>query len=126
MKITISVPGRFWAFYLAQQLLKRGYLNRLITSYPKFETVKYGIPKDKIDSILITEILGRGWRKMPFFLRNLYDPQFFISEIFDKAVAKKIIHSDIFVGYAGFSLHSFKKAKEIGALKILEVYSENK
>jgi len=120
MKITISVPGRFWAFYLAQQLLKRGYLNRLITSYPKFETVKYGIPKDKIDSILITEILGRGWRKMPFFLRNLYDPQFFISEIFDKAVAKKIIHSDIFVGYAGFSLHSFKKAKEIGALKILE------
>jgi hypothetical protein len=48
MKATISVGGRFHAFYLAQQLLKRGYLNKLITSYPKFEVIKYGIPKDKV------------------------------------------------------------------------------
>ncbi|MFB6212410.1 MAG: glycosyltransferase family 1 protein, partial [Candidatus Magasanikbacteria bacterium] len=59
-KVTISVGGRFHAFNLAHQLTKRGHLQNLITSYPKFETVKYGVPKSKIDSILIKEILERG------------------------------------------------------------------
>ena len=57
MKITISVGGRFHAFNLAQQLFKRGHLERLITSYPKFETVKYGIPREKIRSVLFKEIV---------------------------------------------------------------------
>ena len=70
VKVAISVPGRFWLFNLAQQLLKRGYLEQLITSYPKFEVKKYGIPKEKVSSILIKEILFRGWHKLPGFLRN--------------------------------------------------------
>jgi len=35
MKITIQVGGRFHAFNLAYQLERRGYLQKLITSYPK-------------------------------------------------------------------------------------------
>jgi hypothetical protein len=34
MQVTISVCGKFWAFELAKQLLKRNYLKKLITSYP--------------------------------------------------------------------------------------------
>jgi len=120
MKVIISVGGRFHAFYLAQQLLKRGYLDKLITSYPKFETVKYGIPKGKIESILIKEILQRGWSKLPQFCRNLYNPQFFISDLYDRLAVKKIVKSDIFVGWSSFSLHSLRKAKKLGALTILE------
>ena len=65
MKVVITVPGRFWLFNLAQQLLKRGYLEQLITSYPKFEVKKYGIPKEKINSILIKEIF-------PFYHISLF------------------------------------------------------
>ncbi len=113
MKITISVPGRFHLFNLAQQLFKGDCLKLLITSYPKFEVVKYGIPKEKIKSIIIKEILERGWRKLPRILKDFYNPQYLLIEIFDKLASRKIDKADIFVGWANFSLGSFKKAKKI-------------
>ena len=103
-KIIISVGGRFHAFNLAKQLLKRGFLKRLITSYPKFEVKKHGIPSQKTSSILIKELLERSWRKLPVFLRNIYNPQFFISDLYDKLASRKITKSDIFVGWSSFSL----------------------
>ena len=120
MKVVISVGGRFHAFNLAQQLLKKGYLKQLITSYPKFEVVKYGIPKEKVASILIKEILWRSWQKLPGFLKNIYNPQYLFHEIFDKLASRKIDKADIFVGWASFSLHSFKKAEKAGMIKILD------
>jgi hypothetical protein len=73
MVVTISVPGRFHAFYLAKQLLKRGYLKQLITSYPKFEVVKYGIPKDKVSTVIIKEVTARLWSLLPSLLTKFYN-----------------------------------------------------
>ncbi len=120
MKATIVVGGKFHAFNLAQQLLKRDYLERLITSYPKFEVVKYDIPRDKIESILIKEILQRGWDKLPGFIRNLYNPQYLINVIFDRLASRKITKSDIFVGWASKSLYSLRRARELGAIIVVE------
>ena len=120
MQVIISVGGRFHAFYLAQQLLERGYLKKLITSYPRFEVKKYGIPPKKVNSIIITEILERGWRKLPNFINDIYNPQFFICDLFDKLVSKQIEESDIFVGWSSFSLYSLRRAKKSGAVTILE------
>jgi glycosyltransferase involved in cell wall biosynthesis len=120
MQITISVGGRFHAFNLAEQLLKRGYLQRLITSYPKFEVVKYGIPRNKIKSVVVKELIERSWRKQPEFLRNSYNPQYLIHEIFDRLASRAVKPTDIFVGWSSFSLHSLKKAKKLGAIAIIE------
>ena len=120
MNITISVGGRYHAFNLAQQLLKRNYLGRLITSYPKNEVIKYGIPKKKIASILLKEIMERGWRTLPAFIRRNYDPQYLIHEVYDHFASKAVISSDIFVGWSSYSLHSIRKAKQQGAIAILE------
>ncbi len=120
MKIIISVGGRFHAFNLAQQLLRRNYLKHLITSYPKFEAKKWGVPAEKIKSVFIKEILQRFWQRLPAFLKNIYNPQFLIHEIFDKLASRKIEKSDIFVGFSSFSFHSLKKAKRMGIITILE------
>ncbi|OGX09034.1 MAG: glycosyl transferase group 1 [Omnitrophica WOR_2 bacterium GWA2_47_8] len=119
MKVAISVPGRFHLFNLAQQLLKRGYLSQLITSYPKFEVVKYGIPRGKTDSIIIKEIVQRGWQKIPI-LRTFYNPQFLIHEIFDRSAARILKPSDIFVGASSVSLRCLTVAKRLGAATIIE------
>lgn len=119
-KTIISVGGRFHAFYLAYQLEKRNHLQKLITSYPKFETVKYGIPRDKINSIIIKEILHRGWNKLPSFISNNYDADPFIDNIFDKLARNKIEETDLFVGWSSKSLYSLRKAKKLGAKIILE------
>ncbi|MEK9154596.1 MAG: glycosyltransferase family 4 protein [Patescibacteria group bacterium] len=118
MKITISVAGRFHLFNLAQQLLKKNYLGQLITSYPKFEVVKYGIPREKINSVIIKEIIERGWRKLPGFLRNIYNPQYFIHEMFDFIASFYLKKGADIVIVSG--LRTLKKAKKLGAITIGE------
>lgn len=120
LKITISVGGRFHAFNLAQQLYKKGCLERLITSYPKFEVKKYGLPEDKIKSIVIKEILARSWQKMPFIFRRFINPEFFISDLFDRLASSEIKNSDIFVGWDSFSLYSLRRAKKLGSVTALD------
>lgn len=117
MKVAISVIGRFHLFNLAQQLLKRGYLNQLITSYPKFEVVKYGIPRNLISSVLIKEILERGWRRLPKFVSNFYNPQYLIHEIFDRLASFHLKSGvDIVIG----GPRVIRKAKKFGAITIAE------
>src|SRR3989344_3191877 len=120
MRVIISVPGRFSLFGLAQQLLKRDYLEQLITSYPKFEVKKYGIPKEKVSSILIKEVMLRGWQKLPGFLQNIYNPQCLIHQIFDKSAANRLRKADIISGGSSVFLHTLRKAKEMGMITIVE------
>lgn len=120
MKVTISVCGRFHAFYLAQQLLRRGYLKRLITSYPKFEVAKYGIPKDKVGAVVIKELMERGWGRLPLFFKKFYNPQHFILEVFGRWASHLYSKSDICVVFAGCSLQTIRKANDMGAITIIE------
>jgi len=120
MQVIISVGGRFHAFNLAQELLKRDALKFIITSYPKFITKKWNLPDNKVKPVFIKEILERGYYKLPEFLKNLYNPQFFITEIFDKLSSRKLENADIFVGWSSFSLHTLRKAKNMGMITILD------
>jgi glycosyltransferase involved in cell wall biosynthesis len=121
VKITLSVLGRFWFFYLAKQLQDQQLLARLITSYPKFEAVKYGINPENIDSLLIHEIHNRAWRKINRFTESLFNPQHMIFELFDRHASRYIKNDcDIFAGLSGCSLHSLRRARGQGAKTIVE------
>jgi glycosyltransferase involved in cell wall biosynthesis len=121
VKVTISVLGRFWLFYLAKQLQDHNLLGRLITSYPKFEAARYGISPDKVDSLLIHEIHNRAWRKISRFTESLFNPQYMIFELFDRQAARHIMNqSDIFAGLSGCSLYSLRRARQMGAKTVLE------
>ena len=117
MNISIIVGGRFHAFNLADQLNKNNNLKQLITSYPKFfENKNYKIPKDKIQSIIIKEIVQRS------FFNNLFNLDDFLIKYFDYKASKLIDFNnlDILVGWSGFSLTSFKKSINKKCVKILE------
>ena len=120
MKVTVSVGGKFHAFYLARQLYNRGYLKQLITSYPKPEAVKYGIDKNYLSTVIIKEVLGRSWSLLPYPVRKLYNPQYAISEIFDRAAKRHLIGGDILVAWSSFALHTMRKAKQLGMITVLE------
>ncbi len=121
MKVAMSIAGRGATIYLVQQLFKRGYLSKLITSYPKFEIKKYGIPPDLVDSIVIKEVIERGWRKLPGFIRNVYNPSFLVQEIFDKSAAKRLEPSDIIWIWTASALHTIRRARELGIKTVVEV-----
>lgn len=120
MKVTVSVGGRFHAFYLARQLQRRGLLGRLITSYPKFEAAKYGIAKDRIRSVIIKELMERSWQRLPSPLRGAYNPQYLIHEVYDGWAARLYDESDICVSFSGFALHTLRRAKARGAMTVVE------
>jgi len=120
MKVIISVGGRWHAFDLAKQLIKRDALKFIITSYPKFATRKYSLPDEKVKSLGVIGVLERIYLKLPLIVKNLCNPQFYLAEIFDKLASKYLEKTDIFVGWATFSLHTLRKAKKMGSIVILE------
>ncbi len=120
MRVSISVGGRFHAFDLALQLLKRGLLSQLITSYPKFYIKRYGIPHKLVRSVIGKEIMKRGWDRMPAPIRSLWNPDFLINTYFDWRAAKQLSSCDIFVGWANQSSRALQKAKSFGAVTVLE------
>ena len=60
MKVTISVGGKFHAFYLAGQLQRRGLLGDIFTPYPRFAVRSSKLPPDKVHCLILKEILERG------------------------------------------------------------------
>jgi glycosyltransferase involved in cell wall biosynthesis len=119
MKVTISVNGKFHAFELAKQLEKRRFLERLITSYPWFKMSKEGLPKEKVASLPMKEIMQQALNFIPF-LKNKISPEWYSASLFDKQASRYVRPCDIFVGWSGSSLHSLRKAKSLGAITILE------
>jgi glycosyltransferase involved in cell wall biosynthesis len=121
LKATISVLGRFHAFYLARSLQEAGCLDQLITSYPRFETVKYGVRPEHIRSLLVHELAARLWRKLPAPLRALHDITHQNFAAFDWNVARRLDgRSSVFVGWSGASLRSLRRARELGMKTFLE------
>ena len=120
MQVVISGGGRFHLFELAKQLLIKDALSRLITSYPRYKAIQFGLPPDKVKSILAKEIIFRGWGYLPAFLRTRYNPQYLSCEIFDRLARTKLSRCDIFVGLSSFSLHTMNMAKLSGCVTILE------
>jgi glycosyltransferase involved in cell wall biosynthesis len=121
MKVAISVWGRFHAFNLAQQLQKRGHLDRLISTYPAFAITKYGIDSKLIYSIWHLELLFRCWQRLPVQLKGDRNLQLWFSEQFDRSVANYLSPGfELFVGWSGFNFQSLQRAKEIGAKIVIE------
>ncbi len=122
MKVTVSCASRFWSFDLAAQLTRFGVLNRLITSYPKSEVKKYGVPGNKVTSVLYWEILNRAWARFSNWTGlNRAKLQYFLSELFDRAAYRYISpDTDLFIGWSSNAERGLKRAKAIGAKTILE------
>ena len=121
MNVTVSVKSRFHAFNLARELQRLSGLHRLITSYPVFETVKYGIDRDRIRSLPVIEAVERSWRALPLSLKRACDLRYLLCERFDRSAADLVPEdSDIFVGWSSFSLHSLRRSKRHGAKTVLE------
>ncbi len=121
MKVCISVLGRFHAFDLARELNRRGHLQSLTTSFPKYAAKEFEVPARSIRSLPAIEVLRRTWLRSPAFVKRVFDARPFIRDVYDRAAAKHIRSDcDIFVGWSGAALHSIKRAKQLGATTVLE------
>jgi glycosyltransferase involved in cell wall biosynthesis len=119
MRIAISVLGRFHAFNLAQQLQQRDALAQLLTSYPKYKAVEYGVPSQKVSSFAWLEAMRRLWWKTP--LKTRWDTQVLFSSLHDRAAAWSLRPgADLLVGWSGSSLKTLRRAKSLGMVAVIE------
>ena len=119
MKVSISVPGRFWAFQLAKHLHENNSLHCLVTSFPAFEVKKYGIPSQNVKSIISKEIFQRLYK----IITGKYPRGVWLNNWFDLIASYKLPKdSDVYIIWAGFGSYSFKRLKKKNpkALFILE------
>ncbi len=121
MKVCVSVMGRFHAFDLARELHRHGSLARLITSYPKFAASRFGVPRELVASVLSSELMRRGWTRLPHRITNGVNPQNFFHEHFEARAARRIPEgADVFVGWSGGSLAGIQRAQALGMTTVVE------
>ena len=109
---------------ISQQYLNENkFLEKLITSYPKFYIKKnyQNIDIKKVDTIILKELINRLLGKVNFFKKD-FDVNDLSSKYFRKQASKLIDYNknDIILGWSGFSLDTFKKAQNYNCFKILE------
>ena len=121
MKVTVAVRGRFHAFHLARELARRGYLGRLVTSYPKLGTDRYEIPRERVRSLPVFEAAIRGWDRLPAPLRRPADLPFRVGDAFDRRAARELREGDdLFVGWSSTCLHGLRRARALGIRTVVE------
>jgi len=118
MNVTISVGGKFHAFYLAEQLQKKGLLGDIFTPYPRFALRGSKLPPDKVHCLIFKEVMERGLSRIPYLSSKLEVPCY-AANIFDRQVARRVKPCDIFVGWSGFSLHTLRRIRGTFAAKII-------
>lgn len=120
MKVIISAGGKFYSFEMAKQLLKHDYLERLITSIPRSYVIREGIPKEKVTSLILKELIVQAKVRLPDSIGKIYNTQYLNNNIFDWQASRKITKSDIVVVWSGLGLTTLKKAKKLDCKTIVE------
>lgn len=65
LNIAIVVHGRFHAFNLSLELLKRGHCVTVFTNYPKWAAARFGLDRQNVRSFWINGLLTRFASKLP-------------------------------------------------------------
>jgi glycosyltransferase involved in cell wall biosynthesis len=116
MKVSLSIYGRFHFFDIAQQLHSKKLLNQLITSYPSAKVKEWGIPSNKINTLVPLEIIRRLFSKLKIYSKSSDLVFKRTYGFFSKMILKEDV--DIFICFAGNGfnstiLHSLKSKNTI-------------
>ena len=117
MNVVISVGGKFHALELAEQLDRRGYLERIITTkrwyvHKRFRQGRYRV-------IPAPEYLGTLVRKVPALRRRGYY-SWLKDNLFDALARKYIPPCDIFHAWGNYALASIPHARKHHAKIVIE------
>jgi glycosyltransferase involved in cell wall biosynthesis len=124
MKATIVVNGRFHLFHLARQLEKRGLLERIYSSYPRFKLQdESGIPGEKIKTFPFLHApymaaLRLGLPSAPKSVRQTWAR--WSHEAIDRYVCARLNSPTVLIGLSGGGLKSGAKAQRLGGAYICD------
>jgi len=117
VKVVISVGGRFHAIELAEQLDKRGHLERIITTKSWYVNKRFSARRWR--AIPAPEYVGSVVRKIPYLRRAGYY-SWVKDNLFDALARRYIPPCDIFHAWGNYALASIPHARRHGAGVVIE------
>lgn len=119
LRVVTSCRSRFHIFDQARELYRNNALYRLIHDYPSFYPVKFGIPKTKLESLILLGIVYHSLANFRLWLpQNLRNT---IARWIHNNFSKKVIQyipadTQYFIGLSSFSLEALKHCRSQGIL----------
>jgi starch synthase len=117
LRIAISAFGRFWAFDLAKQVGRYGFLTRLYTAYPYFKVDAQLRPFTQTFPWILSITLVAQRATSHRLTKCL---NWLAIDSFDRSVARQIKPCDLFVHLSSFGLHAARRARQLGARVICD------
>ena len=124
MRITISIGvGRHPTPYrLAEFLERQGALEHIISPMPRFRLEPLALDNRHLVTFPWVAYLNYGLSKLPYF-KGVTPRQFWLAELTDKTARERLGECDVFDGWCTTSLWSMRRARERGALVVLQTGS---
>jgi len=110
MKIAIAVHGRFHAFDLARELIKKNQEVTLLTNYPKYAVERFGVPRENVESFLTHGLISRIVNKIN--LKFINDKsEAYLHKMFGRWVSKILSNKefDVIVCWSGIGEETFDR-----------------
>ncbi|MDH7515932.1 MAG: glycosyltransferase family 4 protein [Bacteroidota bacterium] len=117
VRVVISVGGRFHAVALAEQLERRGMLERIITTKPWY--VSGTLPRERWVALPAPEYIGAFLRLIGPLRRAGY-PSYVKDNIFDAMARRRIPPCDVFHAWGNYALISIPVVRSFGARVVIE------
>lgn len=122
-KVVTSCRGRFHIFDQARELARHGALHRLVADYPISHAERFGVPGDRVHSLLLQGVLNHGYvrarRYLPAEWHDRADQ--LIHDNFSRRLAYCVPDdSDYFIGLSSFSLEALHHCRDRGIRTAVE------
>jgi glycosyltransferase involved in cell wall biosynthesis len=121
LRVVLSTNGRAHTFALARQLHKRGWLERIVTGYPRHKLQNEGIPADRIASypwpIVAEMVLIKARFGGP---RLSAQGAFWLRRCFESYIAAHLPPCDLYMGLSSTSLAAGRRARRRGAVYVCD------
>jgi glycosyltransferase involved in cell wall biosynthesis len=117
IRVTTSCRSRFYIFDQARELARHKVLYRLIADYPKSWPARYGVPVEKIHSLLFIGAINHGLSKVRRFIPAPLHVEIdkWVHNNFSRKLAKIIPgESQFFIGMSSFCLEALVACNALG------------
>jgi glycosyltransferase involved in cell wall biosynthesis len=119
LRVIVSLQGRFHGFNLAAELDRQGMLQRLMTSQPRSRPVAFGVRREKVRSTMRYDALQRVAARLGLADRIPHLGHL-CHDAYDRTVARRLEVTDLVVAWSGMALHTHRRARQLGALRVVE------
>ena len=121
MKVTLSTWQKFHFFHLARQMEKRGWLQEIFSTYPRFALRNEGIPQTKIHPFSLIETFVLGKNKFGFAAPEFDWRINRLKQIgFDRYMVSHMAPCDLFIGLSGSGLVAGRHVQAQGGAYVCE------